>query len=272
MPHTFRILTFNIRYGTAEDGSNSWSNRRDLVIRTIDDAQPDVLGVQEALDFQFDFLSERLPGYQALGVGRDDGNRAGEYAALFVRRDRLQVVEHGEFWLSETPHVPGSRGWEAKQPRIVTWCRLKIATEPTQEFLVFNTHFDHRSELSRVEGARLLRKEMNRLATSQPVIVMGDFNATEREMPYTLLRDGEPGNEQLEQLEELIDAYRAVHPICNGQELTHQGFQPHQAGLRIDWIFHSPAFTPLAAEIIRTSFAGQLPSDHYPVSATLQLN
>lgn len=262
-----RVMSFNIRYGTADDGPNAWELRRELVLKTVRQYAPDFLGTQEGLAFQVEYLAENLPGYHMLGVGRDDGERQGEYAAIFARADRLDFGNGGTRWLSESPTRPGSRSWGASQPRIATWGKYTLRESPHAGLLLFNTHFDQRSEMAREQSARLLRGWIDELAAtlnSFPVIVTGDFNATEEDLPYQILRDGTGGPP-------LVDAYRQAHPAGSDDELTRHDFAAQRHGRRIDWILHSPHFHTLEADIDRTPFNGQHPSDHYPVTATLQM-
>ena len=121
-------MSFNIRYGTARDGDNAWGLRRDAVVEVIEAFGPALLGVQEALRFQLGELAAALPGYREIGVGRTDGIEAGEYAAIMVDGARLDVLEHGTFWFSDTPEVPGSTSWGNDIPRICTWAHLRDRT------------------------------------------------------------------------------------------------------------------------------------------------
>lgn len=264
MHRPFRATTFNVRYGTADDGPNSWPHRRELVRETLRRAAPDVIATQEALDFQIDYLSKQLDGHHVVGVGREDGARRGEFVAIFYRAERFSLDDHGHFWLSETPDIPGSKSWGTSQTRMVTWCRLQDRAAADAPITVFNTHFDQRSEQARTQSARLLRRRIERAALDSAVLVMGDFNATEDESVYSILRH------RRDCALRLIDAYRAVHPERDGRERTHHGFRPETAGQRIDWILHSPDLETQEAGIDRTSFAGRFPSDHYPVTATLR--
>ena len=118
------VMTFNIRYGTAKDGENEWSARRDMLFEVIRDTRPDLLGLQEALDFQIDEILAAVSGYAVVGVGRDDGAEKGEYSAILFRTERFHVAEAGTFWFSDTPAVPGSKSWGNQITRISSWARL----------------------------------------------------------------------------------------------------------------------------------------------------
>src|SRR5687767_10854722 len=124
-PEPLRVMSFNIRYGTAKDGPNHWNLRKDFVIETIKAFKPDLLGTQETEGFQRDYLAEKLPEYTTIGVGRDDGAEKGEMMAIYIRKERFDVIASGHFWLSETPDVIGSKSWDTSLPRMVTWADLK---------------------------------------------------------------------------------------------------------------------------------------------------
>jgi endonuclease/exonuclease/phosphatase family metal-dependent hydrolase len=261
-PASMTVMSFNIRYGTADDGVDAWPNRRDLVFETIRAYDPDLLCLQEVLAFQRDELKEALRGYRFVGVGRDDGEEAGEFAPIMFKANRFRLVDAGHFWLSETPQTLGSRGWDAALPRIVTWVRLQLLARPLMHLWVFNTHFDHRGETARLESARLLRRNIEILG-GVPIIVAGDFNAAIVSAPYQTL------TEDRRDMVRLIDPRRALGMAEEGG--TYHGFRGDRGGARIDWILHNYRFHPVAASIDTTSKDGRYPSDHFPVTATLEL-
>src|SRR5688572_23652685 len=157
-----RVMSFNIRYDEPRDGENAWPNRKKLVATLIRLHQVDLIGVQEALKGQLDDLSELIPEYAWIGVGRTDGKLGGEFSAILFRKNRFAMLETATFWLSETPHIP-SKGWDAAFPRIVTWA--KFSDKQTQRvFFHFNTHFDHRGTRAREESGRLLLRRIDVLA------------------------------------------------------------------------------------------------------------
>ncbi len=262
-------MSFNLRYGTAADGPNRWEHRRESVVRTIAAFEPDVLCTQECLAFQADYLSEELGLYDYVGAGRDDGKLKGEMVAIFIRRERLEVIEQGHFWLSDVPDKAGSIGWDAACTRMVTWVKLRTKNDPPEQFYVFNTHFDHRGARARIESAWVLRKRLQVIAGSAPLILAGDFNAppdSSSDSPYRLLRaDG--GNAAIP----LRDTYRQVHKTARAGEGTFHGFGGRLTGQRIDWILATRHFDCLRAAIDRTNSAGRYPSDHFPVTAALVL-
>lgn len=265
-PGEVRVMSFNIRYGTAEDGENRWELRREFVAETVRAFRPDLLGTQETLAFQRDFLAEKLPGFECVSAGRDDGRERGEMAALFFRSARFERLDAGHFWLSETPDQPGSKSWDSALPRIVTWVRLRDRERRAAPPLTyFNTHFDHRGEQARRESARLLRRRVDAAAATGPVVVTGDFNAAEESEPYRLFFRPQGGEADL-----LADTFRVANPTRSPHEGTFSGFRAgSDSGARIDWIAASRHFRVLQASIDRTARDGRTPSDHYPVTAVL---
>jgi endonuclease/exonuclease/phosphatase family metal-dependent hydrolase len=278
LPHTFaadppaggsvsvRVMSFNIRYGTAKDGEDRWDKRQDFLVETIRAYNPDLLGTQEVLAEQADFLKQRLPEYGFVGAGRDDGQRKGEFSPVMFRNDRFELLAHGQWWLSPTPEKVGSKGWDAALPRIVTWARLKDRPSGVT-FLYYNTHWDHQGNVARVESGKLMRKlvEDSRGDSELPVIVTGDFNSTEETPQYKSLTVGDGTGPKL------IDAYREVHPQRQPDEASFNGFKGTKQGMRIDWVLHSPEWVAKGAAIDRTERNGHTPSDHYPVTADLEL-
>jgi endonuclease/exonuclease/phosphatase family metal-dependent hydrolase len=251
-------MSFNVRYGTAPDGENRWELRDELVVRVIRDFDPAVVGVQEALRFQLDELRQALPAYQEIGVGRRDGREAGEYAVILYDRDRFEVVEQGTFWFSDTPDVPGSVSWGNRITRICTWGRLrKRVTGGT--FYVFNVHWDHESQPSRVRSGELLRARIKaRSHPGDPVIVIGDFNAGESNPAIRPLHAAG-----------LVDTFRVLHPDVE-KVGTFNGFNGDRAGEKIDSIWVTSDWDVIHAAIDRTKSGGRYPSDHFPVTAVLR--
>src|SRR5262249_5662788 len=151
-----RVMSFNIRFGTAKDGDNHWDLRKELLIETIRAFDPDLLGTQETLGSQRDFIAAKLMTYDFLGVGRDDGREQGEMRARYYKRDRFENLDGGHFWLSEPPDTIGSKNWDSSLPRMVTWVKLRDRRdEKGAPILFFNTHFDHMGKTARLESARL---------------------------------------------------------------------------------------------------------------------
>lgn len=260
---SIRVMSFNIRYGTADDGPNRWENRRALVVDTIRQFGPDLLGTQETLDFQRAWLDEHLPEFESHGVGRDDGKKQGEMTALWYRRERFELLDSGHFWLSEHPDQPGSLSWDSSLTRMASWVKLRDKQEPASPPVFFlNTHFDHRGEKARRESAGLILRMCTQLGEGCDWIVSGDFNASEGSPPYATLFAGDSPL--------LRDTYRLVHPQRTEGEGTFSGYKAGLAsGPRIDWIGVSGRWQVQAAEINRTSRTGATPSDHFPVTTEL---
>jgi endonuclease/exonuclease/phosphatase family metal-dependent hydrolase len=252
-----RVMTFNVRYGTADDGANAWPERRERLFAVIDAAHPDVLGLQEALRFQLDELRARFPGFGEIGVGRDDGRTAGEYAAILYRTDRLAVDSSGTFWLSDTPEVPGSVSWGNHVTRICTWALIHDRTTGVR-FAAFNLHLDHESQPAREHGAELVMRRMADIAGVRPVVLTGDFNAGEDNPAVTtVLHAG------------LRDTFRALHPDARWVG-TFDGFSGDSTGPKIDYVFAGPRWEIVDAAIVRSRPGGRDASDHFPVTAVLR--
>ena len=265
-----RVMTFNLRYGTADDGADAWEHRRDFLIDVVRARDPDVLGTQECLSMQRDVLAESLPGYAVIAAGRDDGYDAGEMCALFVRESRLDVLASGHFWLSETPDAVGSRSWDAALCRMATWARVADRQAGGREFLVVNTHWDHVGEEARRQSARLVRRRAAQLAAGAPIIVLGDFNAviadTAAQAAGRILRAGD--GDGLPPLRETF----AVMPAARGAPTgTFHAFTGKPQPGCIDGILVTPEWPVLAAAIVDTSRDGRYPSDHFPVTCAVRL-
>jgi len=299
-------MSFNIRYGTARDGDNAWELRRGAVIEVIEAFGAEVLGLQEALHFQLEELVAAMPRYERIGVGRDDGVEAGEYAAILIDRSRLEVLAQGTFWFSDTPAAPGSTSWGNDIPRICTWARLRDRASG-RAFHVYNVHWDHISQPSRERSAGLLMRTIaertaggeepsagdrrvagggadlageqrpdggeDRAASDRPdpVIVTGDFNAGETNPAFRrLLGERSEAREVLEAPERaLLDTFRLLHPAARDVG-TFNGFEGVTTGEKIDAILVSEEWEVVAAEIVRAAPEGRYPSDHFPVTATLR--
>ena len=251
-----RVMTFNIRCGTAPDDHNSWEVRDHLVIDRICSYRPDVLGVQEALHFQVALLEAALPGYESVGIYRHGGNE-GESCKLFIRMNLLAVEDSGTFWLSQTPDKAGSRAWGAEVPRICTWAIVQHRRLHTQ-LLVANTHFDYHSVRARRESTRVIGDWSKTFLL--PILLLGDFNADEGSQPLRLLNE-----------HGLRDAFRVVHPH-NKNVATFNGFGTNQSRGKIDHILCSSDFKVHSAAIDATTYNGRFPSDHYPVTASVSLS
>ena len=257
-----KLLTWNIRCQNATDDARGcgWSVRRERVLATIEAAAPDVLAVQEALPAQMDDLCTALPGYDAVGAGRDDGKRQGEFCGLFFRRERFELRATRTRWLSPTPEVP-SRGWDATLNRIVTSARLFDRIR-RREFEVWNTHFDHSGELARLESAKLLRRELE--CSAFPAVLCGDFNAAPGSAPIQQLLGGT-----------LAEAREHSKLEPQGEVATFCGFDAPLYGekWRIDWVFVSRDWE-VESYAVPAPLDSDFPpaSDHRPVVVELELS
>jgi len=260
---TVRVMSYNVRYGSADDGPDRWSERRHRVIGTISRLSPVVLGLQEVEAFQLAELLDGLPGYASAGVFRRDGRLSGEASPVLFDRGRYSLIEAETFWLSDTPELPGSNTWGASNIRICTRVVL-LDLRTGHELDVFNTHFDHRSQHARLKGAELIRARLPEPHSGRTVVVMGDLNANEENPAVRLLLD--PGGPL-----PLRNAYRAVHPDALGG--TFNGFDPGSEGGRamIDYVLVGPGARVLDAGIDRARIDARHPSDHFPVWADLAL-
>jgi endonuclease/exonuclease/phosphatase family metal-dependent hydrolase len=258
-------MSFNIRYGTANDGENRWANRRGFLIDVLKEHDADLVGLQEALDGQIRELLGELAAYGLIGVGRDDGRRRGEYAGILFRRDRFNVSDSGTFWFSDTPDVIASRSWGNTITRTCTWARF--VDRDGRAFWHLNVHLDHQSQPSRERSTELLAERIAaRRHQAEPVIVTGDFNVGEDNGAIAMLlaaREGRPAP--------LVDTYRARHPDEKVVG-TFSGFVMDQTnGPKIDHVLVSRGVEVLGAAIVRTSRGGRYPSDHFPVTARVRL-
>lgn len=256
------VMTFNVRCGTAKDGDNDWTHRRELFCATVAQQAPDVLGVQEAFRFQLDDIRQALPGYGEVGEGRDGGVK-GEYSAILYRTERFAVVDSGTFWLSDTPEVP-SQTWGNACVRICTWARLQDR-QTGQAFYLYNTHLDHKSQPSREKSVRLIAGRVARRAPDDPFVITGDFNVGEDNPALLhLLGKGEEASPIA-----TVDSFRVLHP--DAKEVgTFHGFRGGTNGAKIDYILVPPTTEVLAAEILHGNREGHYPSDHFPVTASLR--
>jgi endonuclease/exonuclease/phosphatase family metal-dependent hydrolase len=255
-PETLRVMTFNVRYPAKSDGPNVWENRRDLLVETIRLKDPDIFGTQELFHEQGQYIVEKLPAYAWFGLSRR-GNQQDEHMGVFYKRDRLRRVESGDFWLSESPDVPGSMSWDVSLPRMVTWALFEIQGSG-RRFYFYNTHFPHRreDEPARLNCARLIAQRIRKLPPRVPFILTGDFNAPAGGEVYTVF-------------EGLVDCWTTAAKRA-GPEATFSAFKGSTAGPRIDWIFHRGGLKALEAETVTHNQDGRYPSDHYPVFAVLE--
>jgi endonuclease/exonuclease/phosphatase family metal-dependent hydrolase len=256
-PLSLTVMSFNIRHGLAKDGENAWPKRREMVVETIKQQDPDIIGLQECLNFQAEYLEEELKGYRYIGVGREK-DCGGERCAIFYKERNVSPLATGTFWLSETPSVPGSKSWDSSLPRIATWGDFYHHASGKVVHVV-NTHFDHVGEVARAESGKLLARH----AAERPdatVVVTGDFNSIAEDSPaYTHLIEGG-----------LTDAWNAAAERV-GPPATWGAFKAPKENdqRRIDWVLLRGPLKCLRAETVLYNVDGRYPSDHYPVVVKL---
>jgi endonuclease/exonuclease/phosphatase family metal-dependent hydrolase len=250
--------SLNIRHGSAWDGLQSWPLRRRAASRCLADLGAEIAGLQEVHGYQQRYLTRRLKGYAAVGAGRDDGHERGERCPVLYRPGRVELESWTVRWFSDTPAVPGSLGWGNPVTRLVTLCRF-VDLVGGRRFGVANAHLDGTSAESRLRSAEALLRWLD---PSLPWIVLGDLNATASDPAVARLIAGG-----------LHDTL--AHLGERGPEAgTHHHWDGSTDGTRIDYVLVSPEWEVLHAEIARrTQPEGRtaLPSDHWPVVATLRL-
>ena len=260
---TLRAMTFNIRLATDADGDNAWRHRKAIVAALIRHEAPDILGMQEVLLEQRDDLRLALPDFAMIGVARDDGKEAGEFSPLAYRKDRFALRQSGTFWLSLTPDEP-SKDWDAALPRIASWAILHDR-QSGQDIRALNTHFDHVGREARLQSALLIADWVaNGPGAGLPTIVMGDFNSDPAAEPYRRLVE--------DRAAALSDTREASVSPPYGPTGTFTGFDiMRNAAAPIDHIFVTPDWTVASHAVVTDQWGGRLPSDHYPVLASLRL-
>ncbi|NJC03323.1 endonuclease/exonuclease/phosphatase family metal-dependent hydrolase [Xanthomonas sp. 3272] len=251
-PAPLRVMSFNVRVPVDTDGDKRWSVRRTAMVALIEQAHPDVFGTQELVQEQAQYLAAQLPDYRWFGKGRR-GDDSDEHMGVFYDSRAVSVVESGDFWLSETPQVPGSSSWNTDLPRMVTWALFERRSDK-RRFYLLNTHFAHRDqdEAAREHSARLILSRIAALPADIPVVLTGDFNSDPDQGTYRVLTAT------------LGDA-RARVSEPQGPEKTFQDFTT-QPTRRIDWILFR-GLAPTRFSTLDQRPGGVVPSDHYPVLA-----
>ena len=259
-----RVMSFNIRYDEPRDGVNAWSNRKAKVADVIRFHKADIVGLQEALLSQLRDLKTTLPDFEWCGVGRTDGKESGEYSAILYRRARFQLIETKTFWLSETPEKPGSMGWDAAYPRVVTWANFKDRVSG-RTFFHFNTHFDHRGEQARIESASLILRKIGEISGKFPFVLTGDLNVREDSKAYGTLRAGSS-------TVRLADAKYASASGHFGGDSTFSAFGKElQPGNKIDYVFVREGIRVTQHGALSDQWNGLWASDHLPVLAEIEI-
>lgn len=287
-PTTLTVASYNLRNANGSDSArgNGWGQRYPVITQIVQYHDFDIFGTQECFLHQLKDMKKALPGYDYIGVGRDDGKEKGEHSAIFYRTDKFDIIEKGDFWLSETPDVP-SKGWDAVLPRICSWGHFKCK-DTGFEFLFFNLHMDHIGKKARVESAFLVQDKMKELGKGKnlPAILTGDFNVDQTHQSY--------------------DAFVSKGVLCDSYEKcdfryatngTFNDFDPNSfTESRIDHVFVSPSFhvkrygvltdtyrsivgngekknaNDCPEEIDIKVYQARTPSDHFPVKVELEFD
>ncbi|MEL0269720.1 MAG: endonuclease/exonuclease/phosphatase family protein [bacterium] len=247
------VITYNIKYDDYSNGENSWNVRKVALLDLINTLSPDILGIQEGLIHQVEFLASKMNDYKYVGVGREDANRKGEYCAIFFNEKKYKLLKNSTFWLSESPNEV-SIGWDAALERICTYSLLE-AINGGNKIWVFNTHFDHVGNIAREESARLILEKIKMLnIQEEPVLVMGDFNALEKSKVIDILRQS------------LNDTMRDADIEHKGPIGTFNNFLNNQEIIkRIDYIFSKGFQTISHQHVDKRLDNGNHISDHLPV-------
>lgn len=257
------VMSFNVRYDNPDDSLNNWKFRSDRVADAILFYDADVVGTQEVLVNQLNDLKKRLDkSYAMVGVGRENGKEQGEYAALWYKKTRFELCDSGNFWLSETPEVAGSMGWDGACVRIASWAILRDK-ESGRELLAMNTHLDHVGQTARREGVSLILNRVKELRGDRPVVVTGDFNSTpESDVVAHVTGDSIPGH--------LTDT-RTASPLVYGPSWSYHDFGrlPLEERILIDYIFIGGPLTVKSYGVLSETKDGSWLSDHCPVLANM---
>jgi endonuclease/exonuclease/phosphatase family metal-dependent hydrolase len=251
-----RVMTFNVRQMDGDDGEQAWEHRKDVLVETIQMVRPVLLGTQETFQEQTAYIMSHCPELLAFGRGRYGDDRD-KHNKIFYDRERAQLLDTGEIWISKTPNVAGSSDWEIPSPRMISWGVLRV--DGATDLMVMNTHFPYGrgADEARRQTARLILETIAELPAEMPVILMGDFNAKADGEVYQMLTAA------------LADAWSTAEQTV-GPDGTVHGFGRFTGG-RIDWILHRHVGRVLTAETVTHTARGLFPSDHYPVCATFQL-
>ena len=263
-PVDLNVMSFNIRYDNPDDSLNNWQYRKDVAAKTIKNQNADIVGTQEVLVNQLNDLKSRLPEYNAIGVGREDGIEKGEYSAILYKKDRFKEIKSGYFWLSETPEVAGSKGWDGACERIATWAILEDISNKKQLFFI-NTHLDHVGKIARQEGVTLLLSRANALANGLPIIMTGDFNAT-------------PESDVIKHVTDVNSPEHLIHSKDiavekSGTDWTFHGFGkvPMERREFIDYVFVSKGIKVAKHSVLPEKLDDTFISDHSVVVAQIEI-
>jgi len=254
------IMSCNIRCSCAHDGPNGWPYRKNLCAHVLRARAPEIICFQEMQQDQCYDLSGLLPDYQAFAMTDTPGGTH-PVNCIFYRRAAYTCISAGGYWLSLTPHVAGSKAWDSACVRLANWLQLEDAAINTT-FRIVNTHLDHVSQVAREHQATLIVEDAQAYPSDYPQILTGDLNCDATNRAIAIVKKGG-----------WTDTYGAIHGTAEPGHTYHAflGAQAADTTGKMDWIFMRGRGQIRAAEIIRDSVAGRFPSDHYFVSATLDL-
>lgn len=258
-----KVVSYNIRFDTDSDGVNAWQLRKGNFCKFLNELEPDVFGLQEVLQEQKLYIDTYFADYKSIGVGRDDGKTLGEYSPIFYNQLKFALLSSGTFWLSQTPHIPGSKGWDAACNRVVSYAGLRDL-KTGKQFFVFNTHFDHMGEVARRNSSLLLLAAVDSIGSGFPCIITGDFNSTQSSEPYRIITDSKNPDH-------LIDS-RLISIKNKGVDYSYTGFKVN--GIEpelIDYIFVKKISKVTSFCIDNHNDGTYYPSDHLPVKAIIKL-
>ena len=247
-----KVMSYNIRLGSAQDGTNSWGLRYTATEEMLKDQKPDVFGVQEALEYQVRYI-EDMCGYESVGVGRENGKKEGEHMSIFWNKKTVSMLKWGTFWLSETPQKP-SRGWDAACFRTATWALMKDKATG-DKFYFINTHLDHQGVQAQKNGLKLIMDKIAEINDDgYPVVLVGDFNM-------------EPSNPNFADLDASMQSARKIAEQTDSHA-TYNGWG--KSNTMIDYIYVSGFSSCPEYQTVTKRYADRkFVSDHYPICARL---
>ncbi|MCM1484155.1 MAG: endonuclease/exonuclease/phosphatase family protein [Muribaculaceae bacterium] len=261
-----KVMSINVRYDNGHDGVNDWANRADRVARAISFYDADIVGAQEVLANQLADLRSRLPQYASVGLGREDGVAQGEFEPVFYRRDRFEPVDTGHFWLSATPEITGSMGWDGACVRMASWVRLRDR-KSGGEIVALNTHLDHVGVEARRRGAALLVQRLDSLSEGGriPVIMTGDFNSSPSSEPIEVITSPERKG--------ALKSARADAQIVYGPAWSYHDFGkiPYADRELIDYILVSPTVQVRSFGVLAETDGDAFISDHCPILSVISV-
>lgn len=254
----FKVMTFNLRFETERDLENPWESRRDMVVELVARHAPRVLGTQEGMAHQLEYLQDHLPDY-ALHSPLRVRDETCQYPSIFYRTGELEVEEGGEFWLSKTPSVHRSKDWDSAFPRMMSYGRF-LDRDTKERIWCMVTHLDHQGVEARCCQGELIADFVRRHRGA--AILMGDFNDSPGSAVHGILTGPDTG---------LRDTWQVLGRTEDETSMTHHGFRGIPQKTRMDWILASRHFRVIEARIIRENRRGKYPSDHFPYAVELEL-